>query len=199
MAYTPRQIVVRARETVAEIVRALERNRPVAGFLDGYARQHGRAAKTSHLGRYNELLDVIGREALLAMVSCVEAAAPQKLVARTRARKRPAKLKAELQILELFRKEFFVSLAEALEWNNEEYESFCHDLDLYERLGPRVAKTAKSKKLAASVGGAFVDRVGLLLDPSMFEKARRAAAEFQAQLEAAADRILRTVFSRRRN
>ena len=142
---------------------------------------------------------MIGREALLAMVTRVEAVAPQKLAVRAPARMRQAQTKAQLQLVELFRKEFFVSLGESLEWDKEEYDSFCHDLDLYERLGPRDVKTMKSKKLAAAVGGPFVDRVGLLLDPSMFEKARRAAAKFQAQLEAAADRILRTVFSRRGN
>jgi hypothetical protein len=43
-----------------------------------------------------------------------------------------------------------------------------------------------------------VDRVGLLLDPAMLEKARRAAGKFQSQLDATVDRILRTVFSLRR-
>jgi len=39
--------------------------------------------------------------------------------------------------------------------------------------------------------------VALLLDPSLMEQARRAAAKFQVELNAAADRTLRTVFSRR--
>ena len=38
----------------------------------------------------------------------------------------------------------------------------------------------------------------MLLDPSLMEQARRAAGKFQAELNAAADRVLRKVFSRRR-
>ena len=40
--------------------------------------------------------------------------------------------------------------------------------------------------------------VGLLLDPSLMEQARRAAGKFQIELNAAADRVLAKIFSRRR-
>jgi hypothetical protein len=51
----------------------------------------------------------------------------------------------------------------------------------------------------ATASGPFVDRVALLLDPSLMEQARRAAGKFQLELNAAADRVLRKVFSRRRS
>ena len=44
-----------------------------------------------------------------------------------------------------------------------------------------------------------MDRTALLLDPSLMEQARRAAGKFQMELNAAADRVLRGVFSRRRS
>ena len=50
----------------------------------------------------------------------------------------------------------------------------------------------------AAASGPFVDRVALLLDPSLMEQARRAAGKFQLEINAAADRVLRKVFSRRR-
>jgi hypothetical protein len=43
-----------------------------------------------------------------------------------------------------------------------------------------------------------VDRVALLLDPSLMEQARRSAGKFQVEINATADRVLRKVFSRRR-
>jgi hypothetical protein len=198
MAYSPRQVVVRAREAAAETLRAIERGQLVAAFLDDYAREYGRAAKTAHLARYHELLEVIGREALLAMVLRLEKTVPPKLGIRQTPRKRRPPSSEQEELLELFWKEFFVSLGEGLEWEQEEFQEFCRDLDLYRRVVPRAPAPRASKKLAAAVGGPFVDRVGLLLDPSLFEKARRAASKFHLQLEAATDRLLRNVFSSRR-
>ena len=43
-----------------------------------------------------------------------------------------------------------------------------------------------------------MDRTALLLDPSLMEQARRAAGKFQMELNTAADRVFRGVFSRRR-
>ena len=51
---------------------------------------------------------------------------------------------------------------------------------------------------SALASGPFVDRVGLLLDPSLMEQSRRAAAKFEAELNTAADQVLRKVFARRR-
>jgi hypothetical protein len=39
--------------------------------------------------------------------------------------------------------------------------------------------------------------VALLLDPSLMEQARQAAGKFQLELNEAADRVLRKIFSRR--
>ena len=196
MAYRPRQIVVRGQETAAEMLRTLERDRLVEGFLEGYAKD--RPGRAAHSARHNELLATIGREALLAMVARMDAGLPRRLGLRLKARLRHAEAKAQTTLLNLFREEFLVSLGQALDWGDDDLEGFLHDLDLYERLTKLESRAAKPRRFASSVEGPFVDRVGLVLDPAMLEKARRAAGKFQSELEAAADRILRTVFSRRR-
>jgi hypothetical protein len=198
MTYRPRQVAVRASETAAAIVRSLKRDRPVAAFLQGYAREFNRAAKTAHPVRYRELEEMIGREALLAMLVHLQEVVPRQLGFRAKARLRPAEARAQAELATVFHDEFFHSLQHAMEWDDQEQKEFLRDLQLYQRLSAPEPHLAGRKKLAAAVEGPFVDRVGLLLDPSLFEKARRAAAKFQSQLESTADKILRTVFSRRR-
>ena len=198
MAYRSREVAVRAFEAAAEIVRTLERGRPVAAFLEGYAREHNRAAKTSHPARYRELLEMITREALLAMVARTLQCLPQILSSPSKKRLRPAEANALAEQQEIFRQEFFSALPQALDWDTEEWRDFLHDLELYRLLSAGEPHRARGTKLAATVEGPFVDRVALLLDPAMLEKARRAAAKFQAQIEAGSDTILKRVFSRRR-
>jgi hypothetical protein len=67
---------------------------------------------------------------------------------------------------------------------------------LYEQLQATEPKRAPRRAIAS---GPFVDRTALLLDPSLMEQARRAAGKFQMELDTAADRVLRTAFSRRRS
>ena len=180
------------------MVRTLQRERPAAAFLQGYTREFNRAAKTANPVRYRELEEMISREALIAMVFRLEATLTRRLGFPLKPRLRPAEIKAQAELLAIFREEFFRSLRQAKEWDDLEYKEFRRDLNLYQRLSAPESHLASRKKLAAAVAGPFVDRVGLLLDPSMFEKARRAAAKFQAQLETVTDKILRNVFSRRR-
>jgi hypothetical protein len=180
------------------MLRALERERLVTGFLDAYAREYNRPGRTAQPARFKELLATIGREALLAMVARMDATLEERPSFRVKARLRPAEAKARANLRDLFREEFFLSLGQALDWGDDDLESFLHDLDLYKRLAVEAPDSRKPRKLSAGVAGPFVDRVGLLLDPAMLEKARRAAGKFQSQLDATVDRILRTVFSLRR-
>jgi hypothetical protein len=198
MAFTPRQVVVRAQEAAIEFLRIVARGDLVEGFLDDYAKEfdrHGRAARPA---RRQELIEVMNREVLLSMISRMETLLPQRLGFRAQKRLPAAQARARQQTFDLFREEFLVALGRAAEWQDEEFENFCHDLSLYKRLASTEARPTKTRKLAAPVAGPFVDRVGLMLDPAMLDKARRAAAEFQFQLDAAADRVLRTVLSSKR-
>jgi hypothetical protein len=213
MPYRPRELVVRAREAAALLLATLDRDEIVARFLDLYAAEHRRAGRADQPGRYREQLETIRREAVLAMVMRIEAALPIRLKVsvavrgvkpskkRTGARRaRPGRTKRQtlelaIPLLDLFREEFFVALGEALDWSDQDAEAFWGDLELYGKLSGREPRRRHGR---AAASGPFVDRVGLLLDPSLMEQARRAAGRLQLELNSAADRVLRKVFSRRR-
>lgn len=217
MPFRPRELVVRAREAAIVMLRALDREEMVPKFLDVYAAEHRRPGRADHPGHYREQLETVRREAILAMVLRIEAALPTRLkvhvpvrnprARRSRKRKDKARPKKAVQrrdtwefaipILDLFREEFFTALGQALEWTQRDAEEFWHDLELYERLRATEARrVGRSSRLMPT--GPFVDRVAFILDPSLMEQARRAAGKFEAELDAAADRVLRTVLSRRR-
>jgi hypothetical protein len=215
MPYRPRELVVRARESAGLLLAALDRDEMVARFLDMYAAEHRRPGRADHPYLYREQLARIRREAILAMVMRIEAALPARLKVSVAVRgakqpkkrqkglkrertikrmKRPA-LELAIPFLDLFREEFFVALGQALQWTDDEAEEFWRDLELYEKLTARDPHRTAAANRRLSVSGPFVDRVGLLLDPSMMDQARRDAGKFELELYAAADRV---VFSRRR-
>jgi hypothetical protein len=218
MPYRPRELVIRAREAATMLLATLDRNEMVPRFLDMYAAQYRRPGRADQPALYREQLQTIRREAILATVMRIESSLPTRLKVSVTVRgtKRPKKSKKgknakgkvkknasmELGIpfLDLFREEFFVALGQALEWNDEDAQEFWRDLGLYDQLsggGPQNSRRTK-REVRAAISGPFVDRVGLLLDPSLMDQARREAAKFQGELNAAADRILQKVFSRRR-
>jgi hypothetical protein len=219
MPYRPRELVVRAREAAGLVLATLDRNEMVARFLDMYAAEHRRPGRADHPYLYRQQLARIRREAILAMVRRIEAALPARLKvnvvvrgakrrkepyrgkksARTTKRKKQPDLELAIPFLDLFREEFFVALGQALEWSDDEAEEFWRDLELYEKLGAHEPLRAALANRRSFVAGPFVDRVGLLLDPSMMEQARRDASKFELDLCAAADRVLQIVFSRRRS
>ncbi len=91
-----------------------------------------------------------------------------------------------------------MALGQSLDWSDDDAQEFWRDLELYEKLTAREPRRPARRVARAPASGPFVDRVALLLDPSLMEQARRAAGKFQLELNAAADRVLRRVFSRRR-
>ncbi|MGH9715061.1 MAG: hypothetical protein ACRD5M_17340 [Candidatus Acidiferrales bacterium] len=219
MPYRPRELVVRAREAAALLLAALDHNELVQRFLDIYAAENRRPGRADQPSHYREQLETIRREAILAMVLRVQSALPTRLkvsvtVRDTRRRtvKKPKKgkkaatarrvqktgLELAIPLLDLFREEFFVALGQALEWNDADAREFWRDLALYEQLSGREPRKRSSHAGRMFASGPFVDRTALLLDPSLMEQARRAAGKFQLELDGAADRVLRRVFSRRR-
>ena len=211
--------MVRAREAAARLLATLDHNEMVPRFLDMYAAENRRPGRADQPGHYREQLETIRRESLLAMVLRAEAALPTRLKVHVTVRetkrqvkpkkgKKSAKAKRAKQknarrpgmdlaipLLDLFREEFFVALGQALRWTDEDAQAFWHDLELYESLAANEPRRDARRAIAS---GPFVDRTALLLDPSLMEQARRAAGKFQMELNAAADRVLRGVFSRRR-
>lgn len=218
MPYRPRELVVRAREAAGLLLAAVDRNEMVARFLDMYSAEYRRPGRADHPYLYREQLSRIRREAILVMVLRIEAALPARLKVsvavsgvkqrkpprkgkkpgRTARRKKQPDLELAIPFLDLFREEFFVALGQALQWTDDEAEEFWRDLELYEKLMAHEPHRAAAANRRFSVSGPFVDRVGLLLDPSLMEQARREAGKFELDLKAAADRVLRTIFSGRR-
>jgi hypothetical protein len=216
MPYRPRELVMRARGAAAMLLATLDRHEMVPRFLDMYAAEFRRPGRADQPAFYREQLQTIRREAILAMVLRIESSLPKKLSvnvtvraakrvkrhkgkkrAKTRPAARPA-MELKIPFLDLFREEFFVALGQWLEWSDADAQEFWRDLECYERLSApaRVAGNARSVK--GNISGPFVDRVAMLLDPSLMEQARREAGKFQNELNAAADRLLQKVFSSRR-
>jgi hypothetical protein len=219
MPYRPRELVVRAREAAGMLLATIDRNEMVARFLDLYAAEYRRPGRADQPAFYREQLERIRRESVLAAVLRIEAALPARLkvsvtvrgtrrppsrikgkkggkTVKSRAKAKPG-LELAIPFLDLFREEFFVALGQALEWTDEDAREFWRDLEIYRMLSGK-AHAQSTRQRSGMVSGPFVDRVALLLDPSLMEQARRAAGKFQVEIDGAADRVLRKVFSRRR-
>lgn len=216
MPFRPRELAVRAREAATLLLRTLDQNEMVQRFLDMYAAEHRRPGRADHPAHYREQLETIRREAILAMVLRLEGALPRRLKVRvpvrTGRRKRQKIPSARprskqlgqrrsgwefaIPVLDLFREEFFVALGQALNWTQQDADSFWRDLELYERLqSSERGHSARSSRGATS--SPFADRVAFILDPSLIDQARRYANSFQADLDVATNRVLRKALSRR--
>jgi hypothetical protein len=206
-SYSREEVTLAAREVVARLMFELGGGGLAARFVRDYAARYRRRALTAHVPRFRDLVSSIGREALLAAVAIIEAELPRRLGARVLLARRGARPAVDHQ--HVFRVEFFEQLAHRMEWEQEDLDAFWRDLDLYARVAarPRFALQAGSQKgkvrqlrhrpsarVAANSFGPFADRCAFLLDSPLLEKARRAAASFHRQVEAAARNSLRAGF-----
>jgi hypothetical protein len=229
MGYTPRQIAVRAQETAWRMLSTLDRERIVLNFVEAYVRDNNRFGIRAQAEYSREFMETIRRECLLEMITHLDSELPRRLgfLARRPAKvahagKKTGKKKgqaaaarkasvaqaaakaarqqvAERQILELFREEFYVALGTALHWEQEDLDAFWRDRELYESLKPVERKKPGRGKFAAPPSGPFADRCGFLLDPSLLEFARRAAAKFRTELHTVASAVLAAAFVRQRD
>ena len=92
-----------------------------------------------------------------------------------------------------------MALGMALHWGREDLDAFWRDRELYQSLKPVEQKKRGRGKFAAPPSGPFADRCGFLLDPSLLEFARRAAAKFRTELHTVASAVLASAFVRRRD
>jgi hypothetical protein len=177
---------------------AIEREGLVRNFVAGYAKEFDRRAVAATAARIHELESTIGREALLAMVIEIREQLP-----RFFGKRRGAEVgESQAAAAEAFFEQFFYALGRVERWSEEEAAEFMRDLDLYSRMGPqhvatapaprsRAGETVRTRESPAKVERfPFPDRCALLLDPSMMEKARRAADRFHGELIHAAGKIL---------
>ena len=155
-------------------------------FVRDYARKYRRQALLAHPARHRELIERINRESLLAMVARLERDLPRRFTqsSASRARRKNA---VDTVLVNLFRVNFYARLAELADWGREELASFWRDVDLYAGAAraPR-SQTSRRGRRSRKIDrhlGAFADRCAFLLDSSLLEKARRAAAMLHRGLE----------------
>jgi hypothetical protein len=189
MAETREQLAERARQAAGALLAALEREKFVARFVDGYVAEHKRRGIKDSPLRYRELLATLGREALLAAVVKMNSLLPGYLVQR----QAPILRGPEAEAAEFFREEFYGALAAQLRWTPSDLEEFRYDRELLAQLNAALPRPMKPSR-GVVAQGPFADRCALLLDPSMLEKARQAAAKFQIEVEALAEKVLAGVF-----
>jgi hypothetical protein len=177
---------------------SLERDGMVRNFVASYAREFDRRAVAASAAQAHELEVTIGREALLAMVIEVREQLPRFFGKR----RGVALAEAQASAASAFFDQLFSTLGRVERWSEEEMDEFLRDLELYARMGPQhPAPKPSPRRVSSAKSGAvrdaaqperfpFPDRCALLLDPSMMEKARRAADRFHDELVRAAGKIL---------
>lgn len=194
VAVTRELAALRAREAVRLLLGALQDSRMIARFVDDYASANNRRSLIAHAAAHRELLLNLRREALLAMCARLTAGLPRCIAGRAAVKQlKPADAVA----VDAFRAEFFVQMAAALKWTPEELEDFWSDLDVYAQIAARQATPMRAGSASRGAVGPFVDRCALLLDPSMFEQARRAAGKFLSELDVLAEKTLKQAFAAR--
>ena len=183
----------RGRDLALRLRAALDEQRLVSRFVDAYAKKYERAGLKESPLRYRELLVTLTREAWLALAARAESRLPPKISGR-----RGALRPSEAEAAGVFREAFLGEVGRLLQWIPSDREEFHRDLQLYAHIAARQPHPARAKRSSAAVEGAFVDRCALLLDPSLLEKARKAAGRFHLELEDLADKALQAIFRKPR-
>jgi hypothetical protein len=166
-------------ELAQRLTEGLQRERIVPRFVDSYVVEHGRHALQVHASLYRDLLELLQREALLAVTArSLEITYVEPLPAG-RAKPRPMLRKDVVA----FRRKFLMALARQQKWSAGEALDFQTDLQMYEDLLARNSSTRRARKPFEAANHPFVDRCAFLLDSSFLEKARVAASHALNDLE----------------
>ncbi len=202
-----------ARAVAWRILATFEETRLVPAFVDGYVRQHNRRELKASAMRNRELLVMLTRESLVAIAARIQAALPRHLAPKGRdARK--AQSAAATEAVDSFLQAFTDAIAASLRWTPGDVADFAADVALYARMAafaaqraeavapPRARTGSSAKSVSLHLRsrarerplGPFADRCAMLLDPSLMDKARTAAAELNGELEKIATRALANAF-----
>lgn len=178
-------------ELVERLSEGLLRERIVPRFVDSYVVEHGRHALQVHAALYRDLLELLRREALLAVTArALEIAYAEPLPAGGRAKPRPMQRKDAVT----FRRKFLAALTRLQKWSAGDALDFQTDLQMYEDILARNSSARRSRKPFAAAHHPFVDRCAFLLDSSFLEKARMAASRALNDLENLAAEATGAVF-----
>jgi hypothetical protein len=166
-------------ELAQQLTEGLQRERIVPRFVDSYVVEHGRNALQVHASLYRDLLELLRREALLAVTArALEITYAEPLPAG-RAKARPMLRKDAVA----FRRKFLTALTRQQKWSAGDALDFQTDLQIYEDLLARNSSTRRNRKPFEAANHPFVDRCAFLLDSSFLEKARVAASRALNDLE----------------
>ncbi len=166
-------------ELAQRLTEGLQRERIVPRFVDSYVVEHGRHALQVHASLYRDLLELLRREALLAVTArALEITYAEPLPAG-RAKPRPMLRKDGVA----FRRKFLAALSRQQKWSAGDALDFQTDLQVYEDLLARNTSTRRTRKPFEAANHPFVDRCAFLLDSSFLEKARMAASRALNDLE----------------
>jgi hypothetical protein len=185
-----RQILVDAPQELAErLMEGLQRERIVPRFVDSYVVEHGRHALQVHASLYRDRLELLEREALLALTARALEITYAEPLPRGRAKPRPMLRKDAAA----FRRKFLASLTRQQKWSAGDALDFQTDLQTYEELLARNSSTRRARKPFEAANHPFADRCAFLLDSSFLEKARVAASRALNDLENLAAHITGSV------
>jgi len=175
-----KQMTTEAPAALAQrLTEGLQRERIVPRFVDSYVVEHGRHALQVHASLYRDLLELLQREALLAISArALEITYAEPLPAG-RAKPRPLLRKDRVA----FRRKFLAALTRQQKWSAGDALDFQTDLQVYEDLLARNTSARRSRKPFEAANHPFVDRCAFLLDSSFLEKARVAASRTLNDLE----------------
>ncbi|MBI3405866.1 MAG: hypothetical protein HY046_10470 [Acidobacteria bacterium] len=194
MALTREQLQLRGRETSEKIFLALNTQKIIPHFVDDYVSSADRRGLRSSPLRYRELLTTLYREALLALAVYIHGGLAAKMT-----RRKTGLLRGEdADNAAAFQEEFFRAVASKMQWTASDAEEFTSDFELCRHLEARMPRAIRPRRAGESSAGPLVERCALLLDPSMIDKAQRAASQLQEQLEKLAQTVLAAVFRPRR-
>ena len=183
-----------AAELARELSEALLRERIVPRFVDSYVVENGRQALQVHAVMYRDLLTLLQREALLALiVRALEIVCDEP---RPLGRSKP-RLMARREA-SLFRKKFLASLVRQQGWSIGEALDFQRDLQTYEELIARAGSAGRSRKPFEAANHPFVDRCAFVLDSSFLENARIAASKTLITIEELAAQVCEPATSENR-
>jgi hypothetical protein len=176
-------------ELAQRLAEGLQRERIVPRFVDSYVVEHGRHALQVHASLYRDLLELLRREALLAVTArALEITYAEPLPAG-RAKPRPMLRKDSVA----FRRKLLAALTRQHKWSAGDALDFQTDLQMYEDLLARNSSTRRNRKPFEAANHPFVDRCAFLLDSSFLEKARMAASRALNELENLAGHVTGSV------
>jgi hypothetical protein len=173
-------------ELAQAIAEALGRERIIPRFVDSYVVDSGRHALQVHASLYRDLLGILQREGLVALVVRVLEIRREEQVGGAKSRSS----RSSKQEYHAFRRKLLAALVRQKGWGAGEALDFHRDLQLYEELLARNASSKRSRKPFEVANHPFVDRCAFLLDSSFMEQARLAATRALTDIEGLAAQLL---------